>query len=275
MDNIQTVIELKDICKSYGQHEVLRGVSLSVNKGDIYGVVGKNGAGKTTIFKILLGLSTYNSGSISIDGSKNQKELQDNRQKIGFFVGNSFFPYLTPQENLRYYATIKKIPRKQRKEEIERVLEIVDLIDVKRPVKGFSLGMKQRLGLANAILGNPEILLLDEPTNGLDPQGIADVRNMIHKFKEEMGMTVIVSSHILGELEHTADRFCIVNEGIVARELIQEDLSQKEHAVEISVDDLEKAKQLLSDGGVKVIREVQSKSSLEEYYFDLIGGDDK
>ncbi len=269
------VIQMDNIVKKYGNHEVLKGVSLTVNKGDIYGLIGKNGAGKTTIFKILLGLSESSGGEISVLGSSTPKEHGINRRKIGFFVGHSFYPYLTPYENLRYYATVKGIPEKKQKEEIDRVLKIVGLSGVKKPVSKFSLGMKQRLGIANAILGNPEILILDEPTNGLDPQGIADIRHMIKRFNEEFGMTVIVSSHILGELEHTADRFGIVNEGIVVREITQDDLKEKEKVIEIAVDDLEKAKQLLADGGVKVLREVEEKSSLEDFYFRLIGGDGK
>ncbi|MBR1629764.1 MAG: ABC transporter ATP-binding protein [Lachnospiraceae bacterium] len=274
METAQAIIQMNHIVKKYGRQEVLKGVTLSVNKGDIYGLIGKNGAGKTTIFKILLGLSHASGGSLSITGSQTTKELRENRRKIGFFVGNSFYPYLTPQENLRYYAMVKKIPRKQIKDEINRVLEIVSLSGVKKPVKSFSLGMKQRLGIANAILGNPEILILDEPTNGLDPQGIADVRAMIHRFNEEFGMTVIVSSHILGELEHTADRFGIVNEGIVVREITQDDLKNKEQAIEIAVDDLERAKELLEAGGVKVLREIEEKSTLEDFYFRLIGGEE-
>jgi ABC-2 type transport system ATP-binding protein len=179
---------------------------------------------------------------------------------------------MSAYDNLNYYATVKGIPQKDRKKEIERVLEVVGLNSGKKPFKSFSLGMTQRLGIANAILGNPEILILDEPTNGLDPQGIADVRHMIHRFRDEYGMTVIVSSHILGELENTADRFGIVNEGTVVREITQEDLQQKQSVIEIAVDDLAKAKELLTAGGINVLREVQERSTLEDYYFRLIGG---
>ena len=158
------------------------------------------------------------------------------------------------------------------KSEIDRVLEIVGLQNVKKPYKTFSLGMGQRLGIAGAILGNPEILILDEPTNGLDPQGIADVRHMIRRFREEFNMTVVVSSHILGELENTADRFGILNEGIVVKEITKADLAAKESAIEIAVDDLEKARKLLTEGGVKIMREVEERSTLEDYYFKLVGG---
>lgn len=190
----ESVVRLEHVSKSYGKHAVLKDVNMLVQKGDIYGLVGRNGAGKTTIFKMILGLSERNSGVVSIADSKNEKELFKNRSKVGFLVGTKFYDYLSARENLKYYATVKGIPDKEAPAEIDRVLQLVGLENVKTPFKGFSLGMQQRLGIANAILGNPELLILDEPTNGLDPQGIADVRNMIKKFRSEYGMTVIVSS---------------------------------------------------------------------------------
>lgn len=268
----ESVVRLEHVSKSYGKHAVLKDVNMLVQKGDIYGLVGRNGAGKTTIFKMILGLSERNSGVVSIADSKNEKELFKNRSKVGFLVGTKFYDYLSARENLKYYATVKGIPDKEAPAEIDRVLQLVGLENVKTPFKGFSLGMQQRLGIANAILGNPELLILDEPTNGLDPQGIADVRNMIKKFRSEYGMTVIVSSHILGELEHTADRFGFVNEGTILKEITQDDLMEKQASVEISVDDLEKAKKLLTEGGVKITREIHEKSTLEDFYFKLIGG---
>ena len=274
-ETIQAVIKLDGIEKSYGKHAVLKGVNMQVNKGDIYGLVGKNGAGKTTIFKMILGLSEFKNGTVSIAGSQTKKELFENRAKVGFFVGSNFYNYLSGRANLEYYAKAKGLSGKAAKEEIDSALELVGLKDVKTKVKGYSLGMKQRLGIANAILGKPEILILDEPTNGLDPQGIADVRHMIKRFRDEYGMTVIVSSHILGELENTADRFGIVNEGIIAKEISQEDLSNVRPEVEISIssEDLERAKKVLLDNNIPIVREVKEKSTLEDYYFDLIGGE--
>ena len=268
----EAVIKLENVNKAYGKHEVLKGVNMQVNRGDIYGLVGRNGAGKTTIFKMILGLSEVNSGNVSIEGSTGKKELEKNRGKIGFLVGCRFYNYLNAEKNLMYFATVKGIPRKERKQEIARVLEIVGLGDVKKPVKSFSLGMQQRLGIANAILGNPDILILDEPTNGLDPQGIADIRNLVKRLRDEYNMTVIVSSHILGELEHTADRFGIVNEGVVVKEITQQDLQENQPAVEIAVSDLEKARRVLEENGIKIMREVNEKSSLEDFYFRLVGG---
>ncbi len=270
----EAVIKLDNIVKSYGKHDVLKGVSMQVNKGDIYGLIGKNGAGKTTIFKMILGLSEYTSGTVSIAGSESKKQLFANRRKIGFFVGSNFYGYLSARDNLQYFARAKGIPHKEINKEITRVLDIVGLEDNKKPYKGFSLGMKQRLGIGNAILGNPEILILDEPTNGLDPQGIADVRHMIRRLRDEYNMTVIVSSHILGELEHTADRFGIVHNGIVAKEINQDDLKSKKPEVNIalSVKDIERAQKLLADNGINILHEVEDKMTLEDFYFDLIGG---
>ncbi len=268
----EAIIKLDQVVKSYGNHQVLKDINMQVNKGDIYGLVGRNGAGKTTIFKMILGLSERDSGNVSIAGSKTDKELFQNRGKIGFLVGTKFYGYMNAKNNLKYFATVKGIPAREMKKEIERVLTIVGLQNVKTPFRGYSLGMQQRLGIANALLGNPEILILDEPTNGLDPQGIADVRKLIRRFRDEFGMTVIVSSHILGELEHTADRFGFVHEGKILREITLDDLKDKEQAIEISVDDLDKARKLLTDGGVRILREVEEKSSLEDFYFNLIGG---
>ncbi|MBO5550957.1 MAG: ATP-binding cassette domain-containing protein, partial [Lachnospiraceae bacterium] len=154
VDMDDMVIRLENIKKAYGKHEVLKGVSMQVKKGDIYGLIGRNGAGKTTIFKMILGLSEYDGGRLSILGSASKKELLANRDRIGFLVGTKFYGYLSARENLKYCAIIKGIPGKRIKEEIERVLEIVDLKNVKKPFKTFSLGMQQRLGIANAILGN-------------------------------------------------------------------------------------------------------------------------
>ena len=134
-DPVENVILLEGVNKSYGRHEVLKNVNMQVHKGDIYGLIGRNGAGKTTIFKMILGLSAANSGRVSIMGSSTTKELLKNRGRIGFLVGNRFYGYLNAVKNLKYFATVKGIPRREQKEEIERVLEIVGLAGVKKPVK--------------------------------------------------------------------------------------------------------------------------------------------
>ena len=269
----EAVLELKDIKKSYGKHQVLKGVNMTVNKGDIYGLVGKNGAGKTTLFKVVLGLSHFEGGTVSIFGGKDNRENRRNRSRIGFFVGANFYGYLNARQNLDYFRRLKGIKEVS---EVDRVLDLVGLNTdaARKPAKMFSLGMKQRLGLANAMLGNPELLIFDEPTNGLDPQGIMDVRHMIQRVNEEYGTTIIVSSHILGELEHTAHRFGIVHEGILMKEMTQEEMrtGSKQTSINVADEDVEKALQLLAAGGVEVKGTVQATTSLEDFYFGLIGG---
>ncbi len=261
-----SVIRLENIQKSYGKHQVLKDVNLDVRKGDIFGLVGRNGAGKTTIFKVILGLSGYESGKVTI--GEEGESLRKGRGKIGFLIGSNFFGYMTGPENLEYYRIMKGIHDKQ---EVERVLKLVGLEDAKGPYKNYSLGMKQRLGIANAIMGNPEILILDEPTNGLDPQGIADVRELVQKLNSDYGMTVVISSHILGELQHTANRFGILQDGTVARTITAEDLVTDHKSIRIQVDDLERAREALQAAGVNILEEQVESMSLEEYYFDLVG----
>ena len=265
----ENVITLSNIRKSYGKHEVLKGVDLTIEKGKIYGLIGKNGSGKSTIFKVILGLSDFTSGEIKVGNEGDT--LEQGRSRIGFLIGNNYFPYANARTNLEYYARLKGIKDKK---EIDRVLELVGLKGVKTRVKGYSLGMRQRLGIANALLGNPEIIILDEPTNGLDPQGIADIRNLIKRVNEEYGTTVIVSSHILGELQSTADRFAILNEGIIVKTLDQEELTSPDRTVDLKIktEDFERAKEVLAKENIEIVATVIETRSLEDIYFSLIGG---
>lgn len=262
------VISLENIVKSYGKHEVLKGVNLNIEKGQIYGLIGKNGAGKSTIFKVILGLTDYTSGNMHIGDEGD--DIAQGREKIGFFVGNNYFTKMDARQNLMYFAELKGI--KNKKEEVDRVLEAVGLKGVKTKVGGFSLGMRQRLGIANAILGTPEILILDEPTNGLDPQGIADIRELIKWLNKEYGMTIIVSSHILGELQNTAHRFAILNNGSIVKEISEEEMLAAPEYVRVKVSDVEKAKSILEEAGIEVMVEPAQAKSLEALYFALIGG---
>ena len=261
-----SILRLEKVEKSYGKHKVLTNVNLDVRKGDIFGLVGKNGAGKTTIFKVILGLSEYENGTVLF--GENGKETDKGRRKIGFFIGTNFFSYMTGRQNLEYYRVMKGIKDKK---EVDRVLKIVGMDQAKGTFKNYSLGMKQRLGIASAIMGSPEILILDEPTNGLDPQGIADVRELVHKLNKEYGMTIIISSHILGELQHTAERFGMLKDGELLKTITREDLVTDHKSVRIQVDDLEKAREALLAAGVQIISEQTESMSLEDYYFGLIG----
>ena len=264
----EALITLQGVKKSYGKHRVLLGVDMQINRGDIYGLIGKNGCGKTTIFKVILGLSDFQEGRVTIGGEGTS--LSDGRRKIGFFIGGSFFDYMSARENLEYYRRLKNIKDTG---EVERVLKIVEMDKAKGSYGDYSMGMKQRLGIANAILGSPEILILDEPVNGLDPQGIVDVRNLIQRLNTEYGMTIIVSSHILSELQHTAHRFGIVNNGVIAKVVTQEELAASNQIVKISVRDLPAAVKALGNAGVEILGQSDDTASLEDYYFDVIKGE--
>jgi putative ABC transporter, ATP-binding protein len=263
-------IELREVSKRYGKKAVLDGLNLTVRRGEIYGLIGKNGAGKTTLFKTVLGLTEMQSGRVSIDGEATQAGLRKARRKIGFFIGGNFFDYLSAEENLRFYCGVKGI---RDTAEIERVLALVGLSGVKSKFGAFSLGMRQRLGIANAMLGKPEILLLDEPVNGLDPEGIAKMRALFRKLAAEDGSTILLSSHILGELEHTADRFGILENGTLVREIARTELrSGADDCVTLRVSDLERARRVLQAAGIRILGREENGQSLEDYYFSLTGG---
>lgn len=239
------VLEIKTLTKHYSDFKALDSVSLTVKKGDIYGLVGRNGAGKTTLFKAILGLTNQDSGQISLNQSTDNQSLHDERKHVGFLIGQSFFSYLNAKQNIEYYRRLKGIDSK---EETQRVLEIVGLNGVDKPFSAYSMGMKQRLGIANAILGNPEIVILDEPINGLDPQGIVDIRNLMLKLNKEFGMTLIVSSHILSELELVANRFGIIDEGKLIQEIDKnEDRNNNRKRVMLNTSDNNRAVTLLQD----------------------------
>ena len=264
----ESVIRLEHIQKNYGKSKVLLDVNLEIEKGCIYGLIGKNGSGKTTIFKVILGLTPFNGGTVHIGDEKDT--LSQGRSKTGFYVGQNFFPYMTARQNLEYYRVLKNVPDKA---ELDRVLKLVGLEKAKSRVAAFSMGMKQRLGIANALLGNPEILILDEPVNGLDPQGIADIRNMLKQINQELGTTIIISSHILSELQNTADRFGILDDGRIVKSLSDEDLKIASNYVRLTVDDAARAREVLEREGIKVYSETSDTMSLEDYYFEQVGGE--
>ncbi|QIK58103.1 ABC transporter ATP-binding protein [Erysipelothrix sp. HDW6A] len=255
------VISLQSLTKKYNKFTAVQNVSLNVRKGDIYGLIGKNGAGKTTLFKMILGLSNPSEGKVSINGSSTQSELLKERNNIGFLIGSNFFGYLDAYQNIEYYRILKGIKDKN---ETIRVLEIVGLAGTKKPFKEYSMGMKQRLGIANAILGNPEIVILDEPVNGLDPQGIVDIRNLIKLLNEEYKMTLVVSSHILSELDLVANRFGIIDHGVLIKEVDKEHLQDSEKdSVIISTNNNARAMELiLANFKLDEIKELNGKLEL-------------
>lgn len=209
---MQNMIETKDLCKTYGNRTVVDHLNLCVPRGCVYGFIGPNGAGKSTSMKMLLGLVHPTSGSVRLMG---QEVTEQNRIRLLRHTGSliespSGYLHLTAQENLQIVADLKDVKHT----EIERVLEVVHLTqDKDKKVGQYSLGMKQRLGIAMALLGNPEILILDEPTNGLDPAGIQEMRALIAGMPEKTGATVLISSHLLGEMEQMVNRVGIIHHG--------------------------------------------------------------
>ena len=209
---MQTVIETKALCKQYGPHTAVDHVELHVPQGCVYGFIGPNGAGKSTTMKMLLGLIHPTAGRVRLLGQEltEKSRLPLLRQTGSLIESPAGYLHLTAQENLEIVADLKGVPHK----DIGRVLDIVHLTqDRSRRVGQYSLGMKQRLGIAMALLGSPKLLILDEPTNGLDPAGIQEMRALIRIMPDATGATVLISSHLLGELEQMVEQVGIIDHG--------------------------------------------------------------
>ena len=209
---MQTVIETKALCKQYGPHTAVDHVELHVPQGCVYGFIGPNGAGKSTTMKMLLGLIHPTAGRVRLLGQEltEKSRLPLLRQTGSLIESPAGYLHLTAQENLEIVAALKGVPHK----DIGRVLDIVHLTqDRNRRVGQYSLGMKQRLGIAMALLGSPKLLILDEPTNGLDPAGIQEMRALIRNMPAATGATVLISSHLLGEMEQMVEQVGIIDHG--------------------------------------------------------------
>ena len=206
------ILVTRGLTKRYGNHLAVDHVELSIQKGQIYGLVGRNGAGKTTIIRMVTAQTVPTEGEVSLFGASGERELSKMRARTGAMVETpSFYPYLTARQNLEYYRIQRGIPGRR---VVDEVLEEVDLAGTgKKTFKNFSLGMKQRMGLALALLSEPELMILDEPTNGLDPAGIQEMRELIRSLPGRFGMTVVVSSHLLSEIDQMADHVGIIREG--------------------------------------------------------------
>ena len=206
------IIETKDLCKAYGSHTAVDHLDLLVPEGSVYGFIGPNGAGKSTTMKMLLGLIHPTGGTVRLLGQRmDARNRLDILRRTGSLIESpAGYAHLTAQENLQIVADLKQVPRK----DIDRVLEIVHLKEYRRRKVGqYSLGMRQRLGIAQALLGSPKLLVLDEPTNGLDPAGIQEMRSLIAEMPRTCGATVLISSHLLSELEMIVDHVGIINNG--------------------------------------------------------------
>ncbi|CDF12400.1 putative bacitracin ABC transporter ATP-binding protein BcrA [Mycoplasma sp. CAG:776] len=236
----EMILKTQNLGKKYKNFVALEDVNITIRKGDICGLIGRNGAGKTTLMKIITTLTRKSEGSFSLFGVSDD-ELQNAKRRIGSLIENpAFFGNLTAYENLKYYAIQKGIVDFK---QIFEALKLVDLDHVRsKKYKTFSLGMKQRLGIALAILDNPDFLILDEPINGLDPMGIKSLRETFKKLNEERNITILISSHILSELYLLANRFCFIDQGRVIKEISKEELDlELSKCIVLQVLDVKKA----------------------------------
>lgn len=299
------ILKTYNITKKYGNQIAVNNVNMTIKKGEIYGFIGQNGAGKTTLIRLITGLIHKTNGDIELLGASSENELNKSRTMVGSLIETpSFYNNMTARENLEVSRRIRNIPGNKC---VDEVLELVGLKNIeKKKVKNFSLGMKQRLGIANAIMGNPRLLILDEPINGLDPMGIVEIRELLKKINKEKDMTILISSHILSELSELATTYGIISNGKLIEEITSQELKEKcRKYIDLKVDDTSRAVtilerklgiddyQVLSNKKIKVfsnldnVGEVNSILSnsgiivesigvkgenLEEYFMNVIGG---
>lgn len=297
------ILTTSGISKTYGKYDALKPISINVPYGSIYGIVGKNGAGKTTLMRLITGHSLPTSGELKLFSG--DMTLSECRKRTGSMIESpSFYPYLSARKNLEYYRQQLGIPEKGR---IDEVLELVGLTDTgDKRYSSFSLGMKQRLGLALSLLNNPDMLILDEPINGMDPVGIVEIRNLLQKLNRDKQMSIIISSHILSELESLATDYAFIDKGILLEEVTAKTLHERcQSFLELCVDNTERTCTILEQQlgckdydilpnnivrifnkmhesaditgtlikeGVNIIS-INSKSlKLEDYFISLVGG---
>ncbi|RBW69984.1 ABC transporter ATP-binding protein [Bacillus taeanensis] len=293
---------VKNLRKKIGKKEIIKGLSFELKEGEVFGFLGPNGAGKTTTIRMLVGLIKPTSGTISLSGYHLHRQFSKAIQNIGCIVENpELYPYLSGYENLQHFVRmVPEIPEK-------RITEVIELVGLQNRihdrVRTYSLGMRQRLGIAQALLGKPKILILDEPTNGLDPVGIREMREFIRFLAEKEGLSVLVSSHLLSEIQLMCDRVAILSKGEIIRIDTVEHLLAEQERIIWKVNPMEKGKALLAEettilsekdgflmtyyneekvsvwneklvqAGVKV-SEIQTKlPTLEDLFIELTGGE--
>ncbi|MDQ0086821.1 ABC-2 type transport system ATP-binding protein [Paenibacillus anaericanus] len=302
-----TIFEAKGLTKRYGSSLALQDINMTIDPGDIYGFVGENGAGKTTLMKVIGGLVHPTDGKISLFGKSDKKDLNYARRQVGFLIEMpALYPHLNAEENLMFYCRTYGIKDDHRIRIVD-VLQAVSLSDAgSKKTSDYSLGMRQRLGLAIALLNNPKFLVLDEPINGLDPSGIVEVRKILEHLVKERGVTILISSHILNELQLLATKFGFIHHGRLIKEISAADLLKSAEtriciqtpnpalaaqilkyelqlesiviteAGEIQIPkentDLEKLMSILLQKGIQMEGINVSTPNLENYYMDLIGG---
>ena len=300
---MEYILKTNDLVKRYGRYEALNGLTMNVPKGSIYGLVGKNGAGKTTLIRLICGLQNPTSGEYSIYGVSNkQKEIIQSRRRMGAVVETpAIYLDMTAEDNLKVQHCVLGLPSF---DEIPHILKMVGLENTgKKKARNFSLGMRQRLGIAVAIVGSPDFLVLDEPTNGLDPQGIVEMREIILKLNRQHGITILISSHILDEMARLATHFGFIDNGQMIEEISASELNAAcRKCIHVSVSNIKALSKVLDDIGLEYtifpnneadifgelnVTELVLKlsaencdvkslyerdESLENYYINLLGG---
>ncbi|MBR4655476.1 MAG: ATP-binding cassette domain-containing protein [Oscillospiraceae bacterium] len=247
------ILATHELTKVYGQKEAAKDVNLHIREGQIYGLIGRNGAGKTTIMRMISGLSTPTRGSYSLFG-KTGPEMRKELRNVGVLIEHpGLYPRLSAYENLKIKCLGMGLKPEGYVEELLKLIGLEDT-DRKKPSGAYSLGMRQRLGIGLALVGDPRILILDEPINGLDPQGIVEVRRILARLRDEKGITIMISSHILDELSKLADAYGIIHEGTLMDEFSVEELHKRsEQYVLIRTDDDEAAVKALAGIGFKAV----------------------
>ena len=299
------VLTTNNLTKRYKKHIAVNGVNMHIDRGDIYGFVGENGSGKTTVIRLITGLIFPQDGSFSLFGVSNgDSGIGKARSRIGAIVESpSIYMNMSAYDNLKTQCTILGISGKDKIYTVLKEVGLEDLYDEKKHASNFSLGMRQRLGIAMALLGDPEFLILDEPMNGLDPAGIVGIRELILKLNRERGITFLISSHILTELSLVATKYGIISKGRLIREITAEQLRHEcAKTTLISATDPQKLAQVaracvanymeytadgikitgdidlnallrtILDSGIEILSINCSETSFEEYYLALIGG---
>lgn len=271
----EEVIKVEKLAKNFGSFEAVRDVSFTVNKGDVFGFLGPNGAGKSTTIRCLLSLIRLNAGTIQMFGKSYAAHRYEILSKIGSIIEKpDFYNYLSAQKNLEIFARISGATVSTK--EIHEMLEFVGLGGRgKDKTKGFSHGMKQRLGIAQTLLHKPELIILDEPTTGLDPQGIIEIRNLILRLKNEQNKTILLSSHQLSEIELIANRMVIITKGkSLVEGNVQELLNAQELTVRLELSDVNKAIPLIQQHFANIeitrINEVEISLSIEKQQVPLL-----
>lgn len=260
------ILQIENLHKTFkNKIKAVQGISLEIEKGDVFGFLGPNGAGKSTTIRMILGLIKPDQGTVIIDGN----QLSSNRfkalKKVGALVeGPAFYDYLTAYENLRIFAAYSQGISKDK---IDQVLKVVGLSQRSNDkVKNYSMGMKQRLGIAQALLNDPKVIILDEPTNGLDPYGVQEIRHLISRLSQEENITVFVSSHILTEIEQISNKVAIINKGkIITTGLVNELLNPDKSVYEITGPDLRQLKHIIdTTQGISIIKADRLRFKIEQ-----------